>query len=128
VNAALKGATYPPVTFVVDPARVAAFRSIFGQEDGVPPTFATVAEFTVLPMVVEDPRLELDFTRVVHGSQSYEFHRPLHEGETLSVVTRIEAIRTRGDSGFITIAMDITGPDGEIACTARSTMIERPPG
>ena len=41
----------------------------------MPPTFLTAAEFTVLPTIVADPRLDVDFTRVVHGSQEYTFAR-----------------------------------------------------
>ena len=51
----------------------------------MPPTFLTAAEFAVLPHVIGDPELALDFRKVVHGSQEYEFHRPLRVGETLTV-------------------------------------------
>jgi acyl dehydratase len=119
------GTVYPAVDVVIDPERVATFRSLFGIADGVPPTFVTAAEFATLPRVVADPNLALDFTRVVHGSQEYEFRRPLREGETVSVRASIESIRQKGDSGFVTIAMDLIDVDGELVCTARSQMIER---
>ena len=69
MNPAAEGTVYPDVPFAVDPVRVAAFREVFGVSDGVPPTFVTAAEFTVLPQVIGDPALGLDFTRVLHGSQ-----------------------------------------------------------
>jgi acyl dehydratase len=119
------GTVYPAVDVIIDRERVAAFRSLFGIADGVPPTFVTAAEFAVLPQVVADPNLALDFTRVVHGSEEYEFRRPLSEGETVSVRARIESVRQKGDSGFVTIAMDLIDVDGELVCTARSLMIER---
>ena len=65
-----EGIVYDPVTFSVDPDRVRAFGAVVGIARGVAPTFPTVAEFTVLPRVIDEPRLELDFTRVVHSSQS----------------------------------------------------------
>jgi len=125
MNVDAAGTTYPPVTFVVEPERVAAFRASFGIDSGVPPTFPTAAEFTVLPGVLDDPRLGLDFTRVVHGTQGYEYVRPLREGESLEVRTRIESIRQRGGTGFMTIATDLVDETGETVCTARSQMIER---
>ncbi len=79
MNPAAEGTVYPEVSFDVDPARVAAFRAVFGQSSGVPPTFVTAAEFTVFPQVIGDPTLELDFTRVVHGWQEYVFERALVE-------------------------------------------------
>ena len=76
---------------------------------------------------IGDPALALDFARVIHGGQEYEYLRPLVEGETLSVRARIESIRVRGGSGFLTVAMDLVGADGRIAARARSTLIERAP-
>jgi acyl dehydratase len=125
MNVSAAGKSYPDVTFTVDPARVNAFRGVFGEPAGVPATFVTAAEFTVLPTIVADPEVDLDFTRVLHGSQEYELRRPLVVGETLTVRTRIDSIRVRGGNGFLVIVTELIGADGERAGTARSTMIER---
>lgn len=125
VNPDAEGTRYPDVEFVVDPARVAAFREVFGQPDGVPPTFLTAAEFTALPQVLGDPGLALDFSRVLHGGQEYEVLRPLREGETLTVRPRIASIRVRAGTGFLVVAMDLLDAEGAIVARARSTMIER---
>jgi acyl dehydratase len=127
MNPAAEGTVYPDVAFIVDPARVAAFREVFGQTKGVPPTFVTAAEFTVFPQVLGDPNLGLDFTRVVHGSQEYVYERPLREGETLAVRARIEAVRIRGDTGFLTVVMELRDDEDRLVCTARSQMVERGP-
>lgn len=127
MNPAAEGTVYPDVPFVVEPARVAAFRRVFGVTEGVPPTFVTAAEFTVFPHVIGDPNLALDFTRVLHGSQEYEYARPLREGETLSVRARIDSIRQKGDTGFLTVVMELLDDDGRLVCTARSQMVERAP-
>lgn len=128
MNRAAEGTVYPPVTFVVDPDRVAAFRAVFGQVEGVPPTFLTAAEFAVLPPILGDPRLELDFSRVLHGSQEYDHVRPLREGETLTVHARIDAIRARGGNSFMTVVMEMVDAEGATVAVARSTMIERGEG
>jgi acyl dehydratase len=127
MDAKAEGRTYPPVRFVVDPVRVAAFRSLFGIGDGVPPTFATAAEFAALPQVLGDPVLGLDFTRVVHGSQEYTYARPVREGETLEARARIDSIRHRGGTGFLTIVIELVDVEGQIVCTARSQLLERGP-
>jgi N-terminal half of MaoC dehydratase len=128
MNPAAEGTTYPAVPFVVDPSRVAAFRSLFGISEGVPPTFVTAAEFAAFPQIAADRHLDLDFSRVVHGSQAYRFRRALSEGEDLVVRARIESIRIRGGNGFVTIAMDLEDADGDVVCTARSQMVERAAG
>jgi acyl dehydratase len=125
VNPAAEGTRYPDVRFQVDPAQVAAFRKVFGQSRQIPATFLTLAEFAAFPALVKDPNLALDFSRVVHGGQEYEYRRQLVEGETLTVRTRIESIREKRGSGFLTIATELVDIDGDIAATARSTMIER---
>jgi hypothetical protein len=112
--------------FSLDPARVAAFRDVFDQREGVPTTFVTAAEFTVISELVADPELDLDFTRVLHGNQEYEFRRPLREGEILSIRSKIESIRSLGGNTFLTLLTKLIGPDGEAVCTGRSTLIERP--
>jgi acyl dehydratase len=116
---------YREVEFVVDPERVAAFRDLFGIDDGVPPTYVTAAEFTALPQVLADPELAVDFTRVVHGAQGYEYHRPLREGEALQVRARVESVRSKGGNRFLTIVMDLVDADGNLVCSARSQMVER---
>lgn len=119
---------YPDVAFLVDPERVDAFRRVFGQTSGVPPTLITAAEFAAYPQVIEDPKLGLDFTRVVHGNQEYVFERPLREGETLMGRTTIESIKILGATGFVTVVMEFRDADGDLVVTARSTMIERGDG
>jgi acyl dehydratase len=125
MNPAAEGVEYPPVPFVVDPGRVDAFRRLFGMPGGVPPTYLTVAEFVVFPRVIDDPVLQLDFARVVHGSQEYSFVRPLREGEALTIHSSIGSIRIRGTTGFVTVVTVLRDEDGVDVATARSTMIER---
>jgi acyl dehydratase len=124
MNPAAEGTVYPDVAFTVDPARVAAFRQVFGLETGVPPTFVTAAEFSVLPEILADPNLGVDFTRIVHGSQEYRFERPLLEGETLTVRAKVASIKQKGGTGFLTIETELRDDEG-LVCLARSQMIER---
>ena len=125
MNPAAAGKTYPATTFTVEPERVAAFRRVFEESEGVPATFVTVAEFAVMPQIVADPELGLDFSRVLHGNQEYEFRRPLREGETLQVRTQLGSIRVFGGNAFLVVVTELVEPDGALVCTARSTLIER---
>jgi acyl dehydratase len=126
MNPSAEGTVYDEQAFTVDADRIRAFGEIFGQEEeGVPPTFATVAEFAAFPHVTGDPTLGLDFSRVVHGSQSYRYLRPLRAGESLTVRTWIESIKVRAGTGFLTIATDLVDAAGDLVATARSQMIER---
>jgi acyl dehydratase len=125
VDPAAEGTIYPDVAFTVDPERVRAFRAVLGIDDGVPPTFLTAAEFTVVPTIVADPRLAVDFSRVVHGSQEYAFERPLREGEQLTIRAKLESVRVRSGTGFVTIAIELFDTDDALVATCRSSMVER---
>jgi hypothetical protein len=125
MNPAAAGKTYPATTLTVEPERVAAFRKVFGESEGVPATFVTVAEFAVIPQIVADPELGLDFSRVLHGNQEYDFRRPLREGETLQIRSRLGSIRVLGGNAFLVVVTELVEPDGDLVCTARSTLIER---
>jgi acyl dehydratase len=127
VNLQAEGRVYPAVDVVVDPDRVRSFGlAVLAPEGlGVPPTFATAAEFAAFPAIIADPDLGLDFSRVVHGEQDYEWRRPLVEGESLSATSRIAAIRERRGTGFLTIETELRDADGETVVLARATLIER---
>jgi hypothetical protein len=125
VNPAAEGTTYPEVSFEVTPARVKAFADVFGGGPGVPPTLLATAEFTVMPTIIADPRLGMDFTRVVHGSQEYEYLRAPKVGETLIFRARLDSVKVRGRNGFLTIVMDVVDGSGSLVARCRSTMIER---
>ena len=61
----------------------------------------------------------------MHGSQEYEFYRPLLLGETLTVTARIASIRQKGGNGFLVVEMQLTDVAGLMVAVTRSTMIER---
>jgi acyl dehydratase len=126
MNVALEGKSYPPRTLVVDEQAVSAFRAAVGDaSSGVPPTFATVAEFTALPAIVGDPGLGLDYSRVVHAEQEYSARRPLRVGESLTVRSSIASARSRRGHGFLTIRTELVDRGGEVVATALATMLER---
>lgn len=127
LNLALEGKAYPPVRFVVEAEHVRRFAAAIGEDaGGVPPTFVTLPEIQAgLARVVADPELGLDFTRVVHGGQEYEWRRPLAIGETLEVRSTIEDIRTKGGHWFLTLRTEMRDRTGAVVVTARSMLVER---
>jgi acyl dehydratase len=126
MNTALEGKVYPDATFTIDEQRVALFREAVGEAGRiVPPTFATAAEFAVMPFIVGDAELGLDFTRVVHAEQEYEWYRPFRMGEALTVRSRIASIRQKAGNGFLTIETEVRDQGGELVVLARATIIER---
>jgi acyl-CoA thioesterase FadM len=55
-----------------------------------------------------DPRLNMDFTRVVHSDQRFEYSRPIRVGDELVVVTVVEEIRALGSNDIATFRTEVT--------------------
>jgi len=127
MNVALEGKSYPLVRFRVDEDHVARFAASVGDDgSSVPPTFVTAPEMVAgLVQVIADTELGLDFARVVHGEQEYEWSRPVRLGETLEVRSTIESIRAKGGHEFLTIRTRMLGEDGVEVVSARSSLIVR---
>jgi len=130
MNAALEGKAYPPVRFRVDEDHVARFAAAVGDDgSSVPPTFVTVPEIAAgLVRAIADTELGLDFARVVHGEQEYEWSRPVRAGETLEVRATIESIRAKGGHEFLTLRTRMLDEDGEEVVSARSSLVVRGSG
>jgi len=129
VNVALVGTTYPPVRFPVSAERVAAFARAVGHTgDGVPPTFATAPEIEAMRAAIEDPELGLDFARVVHTEQTYEWSRPIAVGDVLTATASIESIRSKAGSELLVLATEILDEAGGHVASARCTLVVRPVG
>lgn len=126
LNAQLVGKTYPPQAFRVEAARAAAFAAAVGHERAdVPPTFVTAAEFAMLADVIADRELGLDYARVVHGEQEYEWGRVLRAGETLTAETTIDDIRAKGGLEMLTIRTELRDETGRPVVVSRNTLIVR---
>lgn len=127
MNVALEGKAYPLVSFEVTEDHVRRFAAAVGDDGSfVPPTFVTAPEIVAgLAQVVADAELGLDFTRVVHGEEVYEWSRPVRVGETLEVVATIESIRARGGHEFLTLRTELRGTNAELVVTARSSLVVR---
>ena len=88
-----------------------------------PPTFA--ACFTVGRSVEMflDPELGAHFN-LVHGSQDYDFHRPVRVGDVLLCTPRIADIKAKGNMEFLTQQIDcVDAETSEPVVTSRSTII-----
>lgn len=90
-----------------------------------PPTFATVVAMESSHVVMFDPDLGLDFTRVVHAEQSYAYSRPICAGDELIVSTMIDNIRTVAGNDMLTTKASIDTVNGEHVVTATSVLVSR---
>lgn len=90
-----------------------------------PPTFAFVITMKALSFAMFDPELGLDYARVVHGEQGFEYVRPMVAGDEVVVRSFIGDIFTRGSNEYLTTQADIVRVDGELLVRTRSTIVSR---
>ena len=142
LNQSLKGKAYQEIELEVDRDRVTQFALAVGEDDprfleaeaaraeGFPdqlafPTFPTVIGILASAQIVVDPEMRMDYSRVVHGEQSYEWRRPVVVGDRLRTTPRIADVYAKGPNEFLVIEAEITDADGEVVCVARSTLLSR---
>ena len=72
-----------------------------------------------------DPALGLDYSKVVHGEQSFAYERPVVAGDRLVAVASVDAIRSAAGNDLLTLRVEVSTEDGELVLTARSTVVAR---
>ena len=88
-------------------------RRSLGHADLVaPPTFAVVVTRGPQIAVIDDPDLGLDFSRVVHGDQKFQFARPIVAGDVLHTTASVASARTMAGNDILTIRSDVADADG----------------
>jgi acyl dehydratase len=143
LDAGLVGRSYPPsAVYEVGRAKIAEFADALGDTDLVyrdadaaraaghpdviaPPTFAIVVTLGAADVVLADPDVELDYSRVVHGEQRFTHHRPIRAGDRLVSTTTIDAVRSVAGNDLLTTRVDVATEDGEPVCTATSMLVAR---
>jgi len=90
-----------------------------------PPTFAIVISMASSSVALGDPELNLNYAMVVHGEQRFEYTRPLRAGDVVTAQSTIASIREVGSLSMMTTTTEITTVEGELVCTAHSTLVER---
>jgi N-terminal half of MaoC dehydratase len=127
-SAGLAGRTYPAVTFEIDPARVDAFARAIGADpaDGVPPTFAAVYSLgATAPQLFGDAEAAIDFGRLLHAEQEFEWSRQAAPGERVSSTGRIASDISRRGMRFLTFETETRGAGDDQICRSRALFVIR---
>ncbi len=143
LDPAFVGRTYPPTTpYLVSREKIGEFANAVGDANPAyhsveaaralghpdvvaPPTFAVVLTSRASAQVMFDPELGLDYSKVVHGEQSFAYERPVVAGDRLVVVAAVENIRSAAGNDLLTLRAEVSTVEGELVCTARSTVVAR---
>lgn len=92
----------------------------------LPPTFLFSLELVQPPSGWRD-ELGIKVERILHGEQSFTYHRMAYVGDTLHFVTRITDIYDKkgGALDFLVRETRVTNQDGEHVADLRSVLVQR---
>lgn len=142
LNVQAVGLTYPPTApYVVSAAKIQEFAAAVGATDPAhqdaviarergyrdviaPPTFAVLIAQQCDAQFVADPDMGVDFSRVVHGQQTFQHHRPLTAGDTVIGVLHVDSIKLVAGNAMVTTRSDLF-VDDELVTTATSMLVVR---
>jgi len=90
-----------------------------------PTTFPVVLQEKTLHQLLSHPDARIDFTRVVHGDQRFDYSRPLVAGDEVVATLRVTKVQSLGGHSMVTSESEITTVAGEHVVTATSTLVVR---
>jgi len=143
VNTDYQGREYPPSgPFAVDAATIMEFAAAVGSTDPMhhdaeaaraagyadiiaPPTLAVRYAQQCDAQYIGDPDAGIDFSRVVHGEQTFVHHRPITAGDELIGTLHVDTIRMAGGHAMVTTRTELSDLTGEAVCTSVSTIVVR---
>ena len=132
LNLAFLNRSYPSLeTFKVDQEKINAFSDAIGDNNDyvkqgfASPTYLISIQMGAMEVALFDPELGLDYSKVVHGEQSFEYKKPVKAGDELSIISTIEDIKSKVGNDFITIRSDVKDAAGNDVATLKATLIAR---
>ncbi len=143
MNPALQGRVFPPTQpYLVGREKIREFaRAVFatgavysdpsaaaalGYRDVVAPaTFPVVIQERTLEQLLAEPDSGIDFSRVVHGDQRFDYTRPVVAGDELTATLTVSSVKSLGAHSMVTAESKIVDASGAHVVTAISTLVVR---
>ena len=109
-----------PLHLDPEAARAAGFADVVA-----PPMFAAVYCEPALAPALLDPEVGIDFARLVHGAQRFDWGPLVVAGDEITTDAELVERRERAGLGFFTYRTVSTNQRGETVCEGRWTNIVR---
>ncbi len=110
----------------VTQSEIDAFAAVIGElETSVaPPTFSIRISLSQYESILTQPEIGVDWTRLVHGDQKFEIHRPIVAGDTFTCSATIETLRVAAGNEIISVRSDLQS-GSELVVSCWSTLVVR---
>ena len=97
-----------PVYDDPDAAKAAGFRDLVA-----PPMFCVVYSNAAMPAAMLDPEVGIDFDKLVHGEQQFEWGEPVCAGDVITTTATLTEVTEKMKMGFYVFETESTNQDGE---------------
>jgi acyl dehydratase len=142
VNTSAVGKEFPPDLYAVGREKIREYAAAVGETNPLhhdlaaaraaghddlvaPPMFAVVyAGRAVIPALF-DPEVGIDFARMVHGAQEFNWERLVIAGDEITTTARLASAHEKGGLGFYVFESESTNQRGEVVVTGTWTNIVR---
>jgi acyl dehydratase len=142
INTDVIGKTYPPSTYAVGREKVREYAHAVGESNPLyldpeaarkagyadvvaPPMFVVVYGMRAVMPVLFDPELEIDFARLLHGAQQFDWGPLVVAGDEISTIVSVSNVSERGGNRFYVLTSTSTNQRGEAVCVGTWTNIVR---
>jgi acyl dehydratase len=142
VDESKKGKTYPPFEYEVGREKIREYAFAVGEQDPVhhdgtaaqaagfrnvvaPPMFAVVYSAGAVAPAILDPEVGINFARMLHGSQEFEWDEPVCAGDTITTETTLEDLYERTGMEFYVFKSVSKNQDGNEVVRGTWTNIVR---
>jgi len=142
LDTAAIGKTFPPFGYEVGREKIREYATVLGFENPIhfdsgaareqgfrdvvaPPMFCVVYSAGALGPAIFDPEVGMDFARMVHGAQSFEWGEPVCSGDTVTTTATCVSIEERDDKGFYVFESVSVNGDGQETVRGTWTNIVR---
>lgn len=125
LNPDVVGRTYVGAnSFTVSQESITAFGLAIGEPNTnvAPPTFSITISLAESQTLLQESGL--DWTRVVHGDQRFEIHRPLVAGDSIVCSSTIESVKVLAGNEIATVRSDLHSGT-ELVISSWSTLVVR---
>lgn len=137
------GTVFPPFSYEVERSKIRELAGALGDPNPLyrdveaarsagfadlpaPPTLPTLFSFWAdPPLLARLAQIGVEMARVLHAEEEYEYHAPVHAGDTIHGVVKIANIRSRRGMDMVNLEMIYTNQRDEVVVVARTMMIVR---
>lgn len=136
------GKAFPPTTYAVGREKIREFAHATGETSPLcldvkaaraaghadvvaPPMFAVVYQIPAVMPAMFDPEVGIDFARLVHGGQEFEWGELVVAGDEIETTTTLRDVSERSGNGFFVFETRSVNQRGDEVCVGVWTNIVR---